>query len=160
MRFAFVLLTALFFAAPALAKDIKHTEAGVSYNLPSDWKTKQDGGMVETSTPDDTYHVLFLGLPKANMEAAVKAIGKELEKVGLKEVKTEEPVEGEINGMKVFMISGTAKVEGVTMEIGALIAMPPKGANALLAIGMNAPGAKAHDAALELVFKSMQPLKK
>ena len=60
------------------------------------------------------------------------------------------------------MISGIAKVSGVKMEIGALIVLPPKGANGLLAIGMNAigPQAKAHDAALEMVFKSMQPLTK
>lgn len=93
MRFIFVLLTALFIAAPSLAQEIKHTEAGVSYHLPSDWKTKKDGGMVETSTADDSYHVLFLGLAKKDLEASIKAIGKELEKVGLKDVKTEEPQE-------------------------------------------------------------------
>ena len=159
MRTIFCLIAALFFAAPALANTIKHSEAGVQITVPDTWKTEVQGEIVQSESPDEAVLAMFIGVPKAEFEAALDELDKTLAEAGVKDFEGEEPVEGEIDGMPVFIADGTAVVEGQKVELAIFLALPPKCDRALIMLGVSELGAAdTHAKALSKMLMSIKPL--
>lgn len=160
MRHVLLFIAALFIAGPAVAKDIKHHEAGVQYHLPDAWKSEMEGPMVSTITPCESMFGLFLGVDQSDLEKWIDEMANMLDELDIKNFQGEEPVEGEINGMPALLIAGKGTAEGQPMELGITIVIPPNSTKALILLGLNEPGAdKKYEADLNKILASLKPLK-
>ena len=103
----------------------EHKEGGISIWFPDNWKISNNEGMLEATSPDEEAYAHLLVLQDVeSLEAAVEAYTNELDQV-VKDFtpSSEEGQEVEMNGLKLFVIDGEGKVEGVTLDVGiALIA--------------------------------------
>jgi predicted Zn-dependent protease len=103
----------------ALTQDTRtfhHSEAGVQFELPKGWKAKPDGEVITVSTEDDSLQMVFWVPDDETLDAAVKALDKEIEKT-VKNMKTiGKPTEDTHNGMPHFSENGTGEVNGTTIE--------------------------------------------
>ena len=93
-----------------------HSEAGVQFELPEGWKAKPEGEVITVSTADDSLQMVFWVPDDETLDAAVKALDKEIEKT-VKNMKTiGKPTEDTHNGMPHFSENGTGEVNGTTIE--------------------------------------------
>lgn len=104
-----------------------HANGGIQFTAPAGWKSKNEGDSMTLSAPDDSISVV-IWVPKADdFEAAVDALGDELEKVIKNSKMTSPGKETTHNGMPAYTASGTGEVdnEQIAWEVDMLKAKKP-----------------------------------
>ena len=100
---------------PDGAKVFTYPEGGIQCEIPSTWETEVDGELLNISTPDDVLNISIWVHEEGSIEEAAEAIGEELGKV-MTDIEMGEEKEGNLNGMKVYSVSGTGKIDGTTVQ--------------------------------------------
>lgn len=91
-----------------------HEAGGVQFELPKGWKAEPDGEQITVSPADDSIGMVLWVASENTFEAAVEALGDELEKQ-IKNPKLDgdgEPKEDTHNGMPHVSLSGSGTIEG------------------------------------------------
>jgi hypothetical protein len=118
-----VAVVALLLAAvPALADGtvITQKSTGLSVTLPEDWKTKTEGDLIESASPDDLCQMLIFKVDPDNLDAALGAIDSALTDLG--ELKFEgEPEKMTVNELPAVTVQGTAKVKDAKVHVAAAV---------------------------------------
>ena len=100
---------------PDGAKVFTYPEGGIQCEIPSTWETEVDGELLNISTPDDVLNITLWVLEEGSIEEAAEAIDEELGNV-MTDIEMGEEKEGNLNGMKVYSVSGTGKIDGTTVQ--------------------------------------------
>jgi hypothetical protein len=113
-------------AAQSEGKTFTHEEGGVTFTLPAGWKAEPNGAQITASPEEGGVSVAFWVTEEDEFDAAVDAVGKELDKL-LDNVKLDgEPKEGTHNGMPHASLSGTGQIQGHDVLFSADILMAKK----------------------------------
>jgi predicted Zn-dependent protease len=114
-------------APPAAAETFTHAEGGVQFTVPDGWKAEPEGEQLTVSPPDGSLGIVFWVPEGDTFDAALDALGDELEKT-IKDAKLDgEPKEDTHNGMEHASLTGTGVVEGekVAFSVDLLMAKKP-----------------------------------
>ncbi len=117
-------------AAPAAAqsegKTFTHEAGGITFTLPEGWKAEPNGAQLTASPEGGGVSIAFWVTEEGEFDAAVDAVGKELDKL-LDNVKLDgEPKEDTHNGMAHASVSGTGQIEGHDVLFSADVLMAKK----------------------------------
>jgi predicted Zn-dependent protease len=146
---------ALLLAAPvAQAEVFTHTTAGLQFELPDGWKTKQTGDTLEAEGPGGLPTVQFDVIADSEVADYVdgwaEGAGETFQDL---EVTTDAKVET-INGLKQIFSEGTAKVEGTDIEWDLTIVQGGKKTLAIMAFG-----ATLEDNVVKGIYNSIRKVK-
>ena len=124
--FAFALAAAAHAAAQSEAKTYTHEAGGITFELPAGWKAEPNGSQLTASPAEGGVSVAFWVTDEDEFDAAVDAVGKELDKL-LDNVKLEgEPKADTHNGMTHASVNGTGQIQGHDVVFSADILQAKK----------------------------------
>lgn len=93
-----------------------HEEGGLSFVVPKGWTFTPEGDQGVISTPDDALAIFVMVSDEGSLDAAVKALDKEISK-NIQNIKiTNEAREQEVNGMPGISVGGTGVTGGEAVE--------------------------------------------
>ncbi len=120
-------LLLLLIAGTVSAETYRHEEGGVEMDVPSGFSVDMDGEQIAVETPDESM-IILMWVPEGDTwEAALDALGDELDQF-LEDVEVEsEGEEGELNGMPYYELYGTGEAEGIELvwSLSLLMAKKP-----------------------------------
>jgi predicted Zn-dependent protease len=129
------LATALLLTGPAAAETFTHATAGLQFELPDGWTTKQDGDTLEAEGPGGLPSMQFDVIADAEVEHYVdgwaQGAGETFQEM---EVTTDAKPE-KINGLQQTYSEGTAKVDGQPIQWDLTIVQGGKKTLAIMAFG-------------------------
>ncbi len=133
-----------------------HPEAGIQFEVPSNWKAEIDGEVMTVTAADDSISIAFWVPKEADVEAAAKALDAELSKLMTNIKASEEGEMDTLNGMDTYSVSGTGEAEGATLNWSAHIigANKPVFVVAFAAPGLWEKNEKELDAFINSIKKS------
>ncbi|HWS52542.1 MAG TPA: hypothetical protein VN228_00335 [Pyrinomonadaceae bacterium] len=113
-------------AAPA-GETFTHEEGGIQFTAPDGWKSEVEGEQLTVSPPGGGIGIVFWVPEGDTFDAAVDALGDELEKV-VKDPKLDDDSnkQGTHNGMPHASFSGSGTVNGENMAFSVDLLMAKK----------------------------------
>lgn len=100
---------------PDGTKVFTYPEGGIQCEIPSTWETEVDGELLKISAPDGVINITLWVLEEVSIEEAAEAIDEELGEQ-MTDIEMGEEKEGNLNGMKVYAVSGTGKIDETTIQ--------------------------------------------
>jgi hypothetical protein len=144
--------------APAYAEVFPNKEAGVSIDIPKDWKKTGSGSSVAISDPKEEAVLMLITSEGADMKKAGDALDAQLAKV-MKDIKWSPQKEITHNTMKGIAIKGTAKINDKAVDIAALILVTPTKKGLFVVGAVQSNKLAAHKAEVDGIVNSIKPLK-
>lgn len=93
----------------------RHEPGGIQFVLPKGWKAEPDGDILTVSSADEEMSVMFWVSSENDFDAAVDAVADELDNIIKNPKFAKDGVEGALNGMKAFSLSGSGQYEGANV---------------------------------------------
>ena len=135
------LVASLLLGAPAAQADVfTHAAAGLQFELPDGWKTKQNGDTLEAEGPGGLPTMQFDVIADSDINDYVdgwaEGAGETFQDV---EITTDAEVET-VNGLRQIYSEGTATVDGTEIQWDLTIVQGGKKTLAIMAFGENLQG--------------------
>src|SRR5438874_909970 len=158
MRIAAIAAIAVIAAvAPASADVIPNKTAGVSVDIPKDWKKTGSGDSMAASDPKEEAVLMFIVSDGNDMKKAGDELDARLAKT-MTDIKWGPQKQVEMNGMKGVALRGTGTINKKPVKLGALVVVTPTKKGLFVVGAVQADKEAAHEKELDAIVSSIKPL--
>jgi hypothetical protein len=146
----------LILSSSLYAAEVVNEEARINIWYPDNWKMTSDEDTLMLADPDGEAVVMYMLLPTAEMEQAIKEINKDLASI-IELTEVGEPKEMEVNGMRSVYLDAQGKIEEVKIGVGIIFIYTP--ANKLLLVMSMVESGKyeKHEETLAKIIMGIKP---